>query len=168
MFLYNHQEWSTTPTISHNMFLRSRQKILEMFCQMKAHSPKALPKRKVQLPCNRPWRLIGLWHVEVAILSRRSAHRWRCDCQPYAPATFYPQVSWYSFLLEAELTPGPYWGWKDLVKWKIHWPLREIKPAIFRLVDWCLNQLRHRVLPERTKIKKPQYFRVSFNIVRTL
>jgi hypothetical protein len=27
---------------------------------------------------------------------------------PYAPAAFYPQKdSWYSFLLEAESTPGP-------------------------------------------------------------
>jgi hypothetical protein len=29
-------------------------------------------------------------------------------CQPYAPGAFYPQEdSWYSFLLEAESTPGP-------------------------------------------------------------
>ena len=30
------------------------------------------------------------------------------SCQSYAPATFTPRkYSWYSFLLEAELTPGP-------------------------------------------------------------
>jgi hypothetical protein len=29
-------------------------------------------------------------------------------------AALYPQEdSWYSFLLEAEPTPGPYFGWKD-------------------------------------------------------
>jgi len=29
-------------------------------------------------------------------------------CQPYAPATFTPRkYTWYSFLLEAESTPGP-------------------------------------------------------------
>jgi len=29
-------------------------------------------------------------------------------CQPYAPAAFTPKkYSWYSFLLEAESTPGP-------------------------------------------------------------
>jgi len=29
-------------------------------------------------------------------------------CQPYAPAAFTPRkCSWYSFLLEAESTPGP-------------------------------------------------------------
>jgi hypothetical protein len=34
---------------------------------------------------------------------------WRCKgCQPYAPAAFTPRkYSWYSFLLEAESTPGP-------------------------------------------------------------
>jgi hypothetical protein len=39
---------------------------------------------------------------------RHSAHRWWQGCQPYAPAAFYPQEdSWYSFMLEAESTPGP-------------------------------------------------------------
>jgi hypothetical protein len=39
---------------------------------------------------------------------RQLAHRWRQGCQPYVPATFYPQEdSWYSFLLQAESTPGP-------------------------------------------------------------
>jgi hypothetical protein len=38
---------------------------------------------------------------------RNSAHRWRQGCQAYAPDAFYPQEdSWYSFLLEAESTPG--------------------------------------------------------------
>jgi hypothetical protein len=36
------------------------------------------------------------------------AHTWQQGCQPNAPAAFYPQEnSWYSFLLEAESTPGP-------------------------------------------------------------
>jgi hypothetical protein len=31
-----------------------------------------------------------------------------------------PQAdSWYSFLLEAELTPGPQLGWNDVFHWKI-------------------------------------------------
>jgi hypothetical protein len=58
-------------------------------------------------PCNRPWRPIGLWDVEAPTFSIQSAHRWRWDCQPYAPAALNPQEdSWYSFLLEAESTPG--------------------------------------------------------------
>jgi len=33
---------------------------------------------------------------------------WWQGCQTYAPAAFTPRkYSWYSFLLEAELTPGP-------------------------------------------------------------
>jgi hypothetical protein len=42
------------------------------------------------------------------------AHRWRQGCEPYPPATFYPQEdSWYLFLLVAESTPGPQCRWKD-------------------------------------------------------
>jgi hypothetical protein len=29
--------------------------------------------------------------------------------------------SGHSFLLEAESTPEPQWGWKDKVNWKIQW-----------------------------------------------
>ena len=33
---------------------------------------------------------------------------WWSGCQPYAPAAFTPRkYTWYSFLLEAESTPGP-------------------------------------------------------------
>jgi hypothetical protein len=52
---------------------------------------------------------IGFWDVEAPTFSRQSAHRWRWGCQPYAPTTLYLQEdSWYSFLLVAELIPGPY------------------------------------------------------------
>jgi hypothetical protein len=34
--------------------------------------------------------------------------RWQWGCQPHMPTALYPQEdSWYSFLLEAESTPGP-------------------------------------------------------------
>jgi hypothetical protein len=34
--------------------------------------------------------------------------QWWSGCQPYPPAAFAPRkYSWYSFLLEAESTPGP-------------------------------------------------------------
>jgi hypothetical protein len=59
-------------------------------------------------PCNRPWRPIRLLDVEAPTFSRKLAHRWQWDCQPQAPAALYTQEdSWYSFLLEAESTPGP-------------------------------------------------------------
>jgi hypothetical protein len=64
-------------------------------------------KRIKSYPCNRPWRPMGLSHVEAPIFSRQSAHRRRWGCQPYAPATPCPQEdSWYSFLLEAKPTIG--------------------------------------------------------------
>jgi hypothetical protein len=45
---------------------------------------------------------------EDTTFSTQSAHRWRWGCQPHAPASLYPQEdSWYSFLSEAESTPGP-------------------------------------------------------------
>jgi hypothetical protein len=40
-------------------------------------SPTKKGKEKQNYPRNRPWRPIGLWYVEVPILSRQSAHRWR-------------------------------------------------------------------------------------------
>ena len=40
-------------------------------------------------------------------------------CQPYAPAPFTPRkCSWYSFLLEAESTPGPLCDLKDFMSMK--------------------------------------------------
>jgi hypothetical protein len=42
------------------------------------------------------------------IFSRQSAHRWRWGGRPCVPVALYLQDdSWYSFLLEAESTPGP-------------------------------------------------------------
>jgi hypothetical protein len=47
-------------------------------------------------PLNRPWRSIRFWDIEDPTLTRKSAHRWRWDCQPYAPAVLYLQEdTWY-------------------------------------------------------------------------
>jgi hypothetical protein len=79
--------------------------------KVKATLPHALQtyegKKGKRYSCNKPWRPTGLWDVEVLTFSRQSAHRWRWGCQPCAPASPYPQEdSWYSFLLQAESTPG--------------------------------------------------------------
>jgi hypothetical protein len=42
----------------------------------------------------------------------------------------YPQeCSWYSFLLGAESTPGPWYGRKEICHWKIQWHHRESIPG---------------------------------------
>jgi hypothetical protein len=71
------------------------------FCPYREANPGCQARKSY--PCNGPWSPIGLWDVEAPTFFRQSAHRWRWDCQPEAPATLYPQEdSWYSFLLEAE------------------------------------------------------------------
>jgi hypothetical protein len=47
-------------------------------------------KKRWSYPCNRPWRPIGMWHVEAPTFSRQSAQAWRWGCQPYAPAALSP------------------------------------------------------------------------------
>jgi hypothetical protein len=39
-------------------------------------------------PCNRPWRLIGLWEVETPTFSKQSAHRWQWGFHPSPPGKF--------------------------------------------------------------------------------
>jgi hypothetical protein len=67
-----------------------------------------LLQNKVKLPLQQVRMPIALWDVEAVTFSRQLAHRWWWVCQLYMLATPYSQEdSWYSFLLEAELTPGP-------------------------------------------------------------
>jgi len=64
----------------------------------------------------------------------------------YAPAAFTPRkYSWYSFLLEAESTPGLIVWPEGLCQWKFPMTPSGIEPATFRLVAPWLNQLRHPV-----------------------
>jgi hypothetical protein len=59
-----------------------------------------------EVKLNEESRLLG--YGEVPTFSRQSARIWRHGYQPYAPAALYPQEGfWYSFLLDAESTPGP-------------------------------------------------------------
>jgi len=55
--------------------------------------------------------------------------------------------TFYSFLLEAEFTPGPLCGRKDYVNKKIVKTLSWIEPVTFQRLVLCLTQLRHRVHP---------------------
>jgi hypothetical protein len=84
-----------------------------------------LSKAKQSYPRNRPWTPIEVYDVEDATLSRQSAHRSRQDCQSYGPAALYSPETlffrfWYSFLLEAERTPGPSAAGRIRKREKIH------------------------------------------------
>ena len=57
----------------------------------------------------------GFQEVKVSRFHNNGTRWWKC-CQPYAPAAFTPRkCSWYSFLLEAESTPGPQCYRKDFM-----------------------------------------------------
>jgi hypothetical protein len=63
----------------------------------------------------------GFQQVKVPRFHDNGTGRWY-GSQSYAPAAFTPRKSsWYSFLLEAELTPGPKCDWKEYVKEKFQW-----------------------------------------------
>jgi len=61
-------------------------------------------------------------------------------CQLYAPDAYTSRkYSWYSFLLEAESTPGTWWERKDFMSMKNPLTPAGIEPATFRSVAQHLN-----------------------------
>ena len=79
-------------------------------------------------------------------ISRHSAHDGGKVVSPrHRPPLPSRKYSWYSFLLEAESTPGAIVRAEGLCQWKILVTPSGIDPATFRVVAQCLNQLRHRV-----------------------
>jgi hypothetical protein len=77
---------------------------LLIFCAM---TPCSFVGGKVKLSLYRPWRPLGLREDETPTFSDIQPTDGVKVVKPYAPAAFYPQEdSWYSFLLEAESTPG--------------------------------------------------------------
>jgi hypothetical protein len=82
-------------------------------------------------PCNRPWRPIGLWDLEGPTFSKRSAHRRRWDCQPYAPAPLYPPGRFLVLISVRDWVDPRATVRLELKKKSIS---SGLEPAIFRLV----------------------------------
>jgi hypothetical protein len=104
-----------------------------------------------------------MFRLSHFLVFRQSAHM-AVMFQPYTPATLYPQEdSWYSFLLEAELTPKPLCRWKDYVGQLKNPMTLGIEPMTFHLVAQCLNQLHYHLPPVwHTKIGNIVYGQWSF------
>jgi hypothetical protein len=99
--------WNEVRPVTSNPLPRFRA-VEDLTCSTHRRCPTVMVDIKCKsCSCDRPWRPIGLWDVGAPTFSRQPAHRWRWG-QPYTPAAHYPEEDfWYSFLLEAESTPGP-------------------------------------------------------------
>jgi hypothetical protein len=80
-------------------------------------------------------------------ISRQSAHEAGKVVSPtHRPSLPPRKYSWYSFLLEAESTPGATVRPEGLCQRNIPMTPSVIEPATFRLVAQSINQLHHFVL----------------------
>jgi hypothetical protein len=105
-------------------------------------------RNKVKLSHYRPGqtlRLPGDWGPQI---SRQLAHEGGTVVSPTHQLSLPPpprKYSWYSFLLEAKLTPGNHSAARRIMSMKNFNDASGIEPASFWLVVQCLNQMCHRV-----------------------
>jgi hypothetical protein len=96
----------------------NRAKKTNLNGQVKAKQSHYRPGQTLKVP-------VG-WDSQI---SRQSAHGGGKVVSPMHRPTLHPRnYSWYSFLLEAESTPGPYCGRKDYVNEKFQWYNRKTNP----------------------------------------
>jgi hypothetical protein len=94
---------------------------LVMLLRDKTFCKKAIPLRAWTGPESSRW-------LSFPNFNTTGTWRWQ-GCHPYAPAPFTPRKDfWFSFLLEAEITPGPKWGLKDYANEKFQRHNRESNP----------------------------------------
>jgi hypothetical protein len=90
-------------------------------------------------------RLLQLPEVVAPRISRQSAHEGEMVVSSAHGLPLPPRRHpWYSFLLEAESTPGSECS-QGLSQWKIPITPSVINPATFWLVMQCFNQLHHHI-----------------------
>ena len=98
------------------------------------YKPKKCKKQSHYSP-GQTLRLPGNWGSQI---SRQSVHEGGKVVSPtHRPPLPPRKYSWYSFLLEAESTPGAIVRLEGLCQWKIPMTSSGIKPATFRLVAQC-------------------------------
>jgi hypothetical protein len=104
----------------------------ETHLESKAKCAGYLPCNKnVELSRNRPWRPIGLRDVKDHTLSRQSAYGWRLSDLRTGRALLPRNMFvcfWYSFLLEADWTPGPSMAGGIRLLEQINSPYRVLNP----------------------------------------
>jgi hypothetical protein len=105
--------------------------------------------------CSRPWRLIGLWDVDVLTYSRLSAHTWRWGCEAYEQAALYAPGRFLVLIsVRGWVEPRTILRLQGLGQLKNPTTSLWIEPATFRLVVQCLNKPRYCVPPSSCKLNE--------------
>jgi hypothetical protein len=102
--------------------------VSELHCTLYAHH--SIKSKGTPLRPGQDLRVPIVWGSQI---SRQSAHRGKTVSHTHRPPLLPRKYSRYSFLLEAESTPGPKCGRKVYFNEKFQWHHRELNPQPFGL-----------------------------------